>query len=139
MPSGKSEREMLRAYCAELHPEDGVDPREDKRRDARKNDKRDRKVLQLCSQVARTLELCLAGLPQAAVLAGASVREVLPAPDAGRLRVVVVVADAEQCAETDAVLARYSGTLRAQIAEAITRRRAPELVFAVVVEGGGDA
>ena len=49
-----------------------------------------RKDLQLCAQVRRTLDLALAEASDERLL-GAWVREVLPNPDVGRLRVVVEV------------------------------------------------
>jgi ribosome-binding factor A len=61
--------------------------------------------------------------------------EVAPAPDASQLLVllapVVTTADFDAAATSQAVL-RASGWLRSQIAAAITRKRAPQLVFRVV-------
>ncbi len=136
MPSHKRNEEDLRALCAQLYPDDGVDPREDKRRDAECERRTDRKLRQLCKQVAQTLQLALGGLPQADALAGMSVWDVSPAPNAGRLCVVIAVPDPGRREEIAAIMRQHSGRLRSEVASAITRSRAPELTFEVIVEGG---
>jgi ribosome-binding factor A len=137
MPSRKRKSNDLRALCAQLYPDDGVDPREDKRRDAEYEMKPDRKMRQLCKQVSHTLQLAFGGLPQADALAGVSVVEVAPAPNAGRLRVVIAVPESIRDEDIATILQQHAGRLRAEVASAITRRRAPELTFQVVMGGGG--
>lgn len=136
MTSHKRKTDDLRALCAHLFIDDGVDPREDKRRDATYSKKPDRKTRQLCKQVERTLHLALGTLPEAHALAGVSVLDVAPAPNAGRLRVVISVPDHSRKAEVASILQLNAGRLRAEVAAAITRRRAPELTFEVTMEGG---
>lgn len=136
MSSRKRNEEDLRALCAQLYPDDGVDPREDKRGDARNERNPDRKLRQLCKQVAQTLQLALGGLPQADALVGVSVWGVSPAPNAGRLCVVIAVPDPRWREEVAAIMRRHSGRLRSEVASAITRSRTPELTFEVIVEGG---
>ena len=140
MPSRKRKEDDPRALCAHLYPDDGIDPRDDKRRDARTERKADRKLYQLCKQVAQTLQLALGALPQAEVMAGVFVQEVRPAPHAGRLCALIAVPCPQQRAAVAAILERHSGRLRAEVAAAITRRRAPELTFEVIAESeqGGD-
>ena len=130
-----------RALCAQLFPDDGVDPREDARHAARINQKPDRKLRQLCKQVARALQLALAELPQADDLAGVSVREVTPAPDANRLCALLVAPDPARFGAVEQIVQRFAGRLRAEVAAAITRRRAPELTFALccTTDGAGFA
>ncbi len=53
-------REMLRAYCGELHEDDCVDPR-DYFRSGPNPHRQSRKSKQLCRQVAETLDLVLSG------------------------------------------------------------------------------
>jgi len=137
MPSRKRKEKDLRALCAHVYADDGVDPREDKRRDARLDRKPDRKALQLCKQVAQTLQLAFGALPQADELAGVSVVEVTPAPNSGRLRIVIAVPEPGRQRRIDAILRQHGGRLRSEVAAAITRRRAPELTFDVIAEGGG--
>ena len=136
MPSRKRKEDNLRALCAHVYPDDGVDPREDKRRDAKCEKKPDRKLQQLCKQVAQTLQLALGALPQADALVGVSVRDVRPAPNAGRLCAVIAVPDPRRREEVAAIVQRHGGRLRGEVAMTITRRRAPELTFEVLVEGG---
>ena len=136
MSSRKRKMDELRAVCAELHPDDGIDPREDKRAHARTDDKPDRKTRQLCKQVAQTLQLALSALPDAHRLAGVTIWAVNPAPNAGHLCVVVAAPRDER--DVLALVRRHSTRLRAEVAAAITRRRAPELSFEVIAKGGQD-
>ena len=121
--------------CSELHDDDGVDPREFFRT-GKPGRKADRKTLQLCSQVRDALSFLLAGDGGDELLALFHVAEVRPAPDASQL--LVIIQPAVQPAEPiDAIeiLARLqnaSGRLRAGVAAAITRKRAPKLLFQVV-------
>jgi ribosome-binding factor A len=147
----------MRTACAEVGPDDGVDPREVAR--ARMNQHRSlkprvkagsgeretgRKARQLGRQVAETLDLVFAGDSRDAVLSGLRVVSVTPAPDASRLVVTVasvLPADRLDPAEILARLGRASGWLRTEVAAAVTRRRAPALSFQVQLDPpdtGGD-
>ena len=98
----------------------------------------DRKTYQLCKQAARALSFALAGECGDEVLRDALVDTVTPAPDASRLMVVVFPASA-QSATPDAILERLharKSVLRAAVAAAINRKRAPELFFCVGAPGG---
>jgi ribosome-binding factor A len=69
------------------------------------------------------------------VIRDLTIVSVEPAPHSGRLRVTVAVpgpADATDRAVTAEHLARAAGWLRSETAAAIHRRKAPEVVFAVV-------
>ena len=91
-----------------------------------------RKLEQLCRQVCRALMYVIPGEMRDPVLQGLSVEEVLPAPDAGRLLVRLRSAGgAEEMGEILERLAMVEPYLRAQVAAAITRKRAPELTFAL--------
>ncbi len=136
MHSQRRREQELRAWCAQIGPGDGEDPRDEMRRRGRHDSKPDRKLRQLCKQVARALQMAMASLPEAEELTGAFVREVVPAPDAGRLCAVVVVTDPARRESVETVVHRHAGALRAEIAQVISRRRVPELTFWVVVEGG---
>ena len=131
MPSSKREADDVRALCARLHPDDGVDPREDKRRDVDRTKKRDRKLQQLCKQVANALQLVL---PDLQLPGDARVLSVMPAPNAGRLRVIVAVSDASDHQQVAARLEHCRGYLRSEMAQVVSRRRVPELVFSIVAE-----
>lgn len=137
MPSRKRNVDELRALCAQLYPDDGVNPREDKRRDTQQK-KHDRKLQQLCKQVANTLQLSLTELATSGALAGAHIREVRPAPNAGRLCAVVVVNETRNISAAESLLERHRGRLRTEIAMAISRRKTPELTFEVITLKGTD-
>ncbi len=131
MPSSKRDAEKLRAFCADVFEDDGVNPSEDKRIDARQNNKCDRKLDQLCRQVEQNLQLVF---PGANVPGDARIAGVEPAPNAGRMRVTVSVCVGCDLAQVSDALDRCKGYLRTEVAQAISRRRAPELVFTVVTD-----
>jgi ribosome-binding factor A len=137
-------RRYLKGLCAELSEGDGVDPHAfsrlaigGTRRHGRPRSGLDRKALQLCHQVAETLEEVLAECGDA-VLQRLRVLDVEPAPDASRLLVTVgVEALSNENMDPDRVydhLSRASGHLRSEVASAITRKRTPVLVYRLVVQ-----
>ena len=92
----------------------------------------DYKLTQLCSQVEEAVVYALASSGDAA-LRDVLVVSVVPARGAALLR-VTVESDADGVDGMDRVFAkltRAKGSLRAEIAAAITRKRTPELVFVV--------
>ncbi|MEX0866821.1 MAG: hypothetical protein WD030_05645 [Pirellulales bacterium] len=134
MTLDKRTREQMLAYCSEIHDDDGVDPR-DFFRTRKSRDKRDRKALQLCSQVAETLGLVLEGDFDDELLHNLQVVSVNPAPDASQLAVALRadVSDSQIGAqEILDRLAAVAGRLRCEVAGAICRKRAPKLVFHLV-------
>ena len=131
-------RKVLRSLCADLGPDDGVDPRDLIRKDtARKAS--DHRARRLCRQVAETLGGVLAGELGDDVLRGLEVVAVEPGPDVGRLLITVRLPEAHGEADPALVLERLagaSGRLRAAVAATITRRKAPTLAFRVAIPGG---
>lgn len=114
--------------AAEVGPEDGTDPRRFHDRRGSHGKPPGRKAHQLCGQVHQALLVILPGLADE-VLRNLTVVSVEPAPHSGRLLVTVVgpaPADA-----TDRRLRLAAGLLRSEVARAVHRRKAPELVFAV--------
>ncbi|MGA8347740.1 MAG: ribosome-binding factor A [Isosphaeraceae bacterium] len=132
-------RKTMARLCAEPSPDDGLDPHSrsrimpgDRHLHGRPQEGPDRKALQLCHQVAETLEEVLAECGDV-VLQALRVLDVEPAPDASRLLVTVAVdappeAVLDPCSVHDH-LVRASGHLRSEVAGAITRKRAPVLVY----------
>jgi ribosome-binding factor A len=117
----------LRDLCAQPTDEDGRDPRLDRKDSSRS--KANRKDLSLCKQVMRTLDLELAGWPWA-IDAGLWIVGVEPAPDATCLRVHVAwTIDSLGRLEVLDRLGARAPSLRAAVAAAITRKRAPRLEF----------
>jgi len=100
----------------------------------------------LCKQVRRAVAMTLAGECSDEVLQSLVVDEVLPAPNAGRLLVRVLLrppppdATATKISVVDVLerLARVHGLLRESVSESIVRKRTPELIFDVIPVGGGE-
>jgi ribosome-binding factor A len=130
----KPSRGQLESLCADVHPDDGVDPKQFFR-PSKRTKTADRKTLQLCSQVADTLNLVLSGECADEVLQCLQVVEVRPSPDASQLLVLVSPASTSAAADPATVLehlAVANGRLRAEVASAIVRRRAPKLILQFV-------
>ena len=135
MKSRKREKEM-RALCGQLHPDDGVDPREfhDRTRSSRRRE--DHKLLSLCKQVFRSVSCTLAGECGDAILQDLSVVAIEPKPDATHLLVLVQLTTLKGQVSLDEVRLRLSQVrpfLREQVATAVSRRRAPDLSFQVIL------
>jgi ribosome-binding factor A len=134
MSQDKRAREQMLAHCSSIHEDDGIDPREFFKTD-RRSRKVNRKALQLCRQVAETLEQMFSGETGDEVLAGLHVSSVVPAPDSSRLLVTLVAAFDDRQFDLRAVekkLADSRGRLRSAVAMAITRRKTPVLAFDVI-------
>lgn len=92
----------------------------------------DRRTLQMCGEVRRTLDLVLSGECDDDVLRGIYVQSVVPAPDAAHLLVTVTPLDPRDDTPPQTILKHlqvFAGRLRTSVAEAINRRRAPDLMF----------
>jgi len=95
--------------------------------------KQDRKVQQLCRQVQRALMYVLPGDIADPMLQEVMVESVRPAPDATRL--LVVLATSRRACDVPEILRRLDlvrARMRAEVASAITRKRAPELAFQIL-------
>lgn len=132
-------REHMLSLCAGVRPDDGVDPRiffDD--RDDRRED--DRTLARLCQQVARTLRLALDEAASDPVLASLEIVAVEPA--SGATRLIVHARDhATDPAGGEEILRHLDGALprlRWEVARALSRRRAPELVFRLAGRGEGE-
>jgi ribosome-binding factor A len=134
----------MRGLCAEFGDGDGVDPHARGRPAPAETHPRarteaglDRKALQLCHQVAETLEEVLADCGDG-LLQALRVVDVEPAPDASRLLVTVAVDGLpRETPDLGAIhrhLAHASGHLRSEVATAITRNRAPVLVYRLTAD-----
>jgi ribosome-binding factor A len=99
----------------------------------------DRKVIQLCHQVAETLDEVLADCGDG-FLQALRVVDVEPAPNASRLLVTMAVdglpGERLDMGRVHDHLSRASGHLRSEVATAITRKRAPVLVYRLAVRPG---
>lgn len=88
-----------------------------------------RKTEQVCREVWRVLAQIEVDDPR---LAGFVVLDVRPAPDVARLAVIVQIAAGLDEGAAREALAGRRGALRAEIAEALQRKRTPELAFEVI-------
>jgi len=133
MSRKRSRGQQLLSSAAEVGPEDGSDPRRFHDRRGQHGKPPGRKAYQLCGQVAQAVLVILPGLADE-VLRDLTVVSVEPAPHSGRLQVTVAGP-----APTDATgrhvvcehLSRAAGLIRSEVASAVNRRKAPELVFQV--------
>jgi ribosome-binding factor A len=142
MSRKKPSRRQLESLCADVHPDDGADPKQFLRRSKRRSfppsergQTVHRKTLQLCSQVADTLNLVLSGECADEILQGLQVVDVQPAPNASQLLVLVSSASADLAVDPATILqhlAVANGRLRAEVAGAIVRRKTPKLIFQFV-------
>jgi len=137
--------EQIQVSPAEAGDEDGRVPtlpsgRKQRARRARRAEshvqRADRKAWQLCRQVAVTLDEVLAECGDG-VLRGLHVVSVTPFPDASRLRVTLTSIDDRPGGVIGAGsvlnhLEHATGHLRCEIASAVTRKRAPVLVYQLV-------
>lgn len=139
MTPPKRSRRILRTLCAELGAEDGADPRVYLRRDGGRRAPK-HKDRQLARQVAEAIDALLAGSTADPVLNALAVLAVEPAPDSATLLVTVSPRDPANATASALILdhlARASGWLRAEVAAAITRKRAPTLLYQVAEIGTG--
>jgi ribosome-binding factor A len=113
----------VRELCEQPGDGDGIDLRFDLKEGGRKDR---RKALQLCAQVERALMLGLSEC-QDQCLQNLQVVGVEPAPYTTRLLVRLEGAEAD--AEVRQALACCKGALRTLVAQEITRKKAPDLVF----------
>lgn len=133
----KRRRQALRGWetsAAELGREDGTDPKAFHDKPWNRPPRANRKASQLCGQVTEALHGILSGMADER-LQNLTVVKVEPAPNTGRLRVTVAgltLADAtDPTTRTNAMVAltKAGGMLRSEVARAIYRKHAPELVF----------
>lgn len=125
--------------AADLHDDDGIDPRKDRSRNGHRSEGFDRKMLQLCKEAARALEMTLACDCRDPILNDVEIVSVTPGMSANQLSVAVAYAGDDAGVDADEVLARLSGVagfLRSEVARAVNRRRVPELRFIVLPKGG---
>ena len=130
MTRQKQSKDLLSSYRADIDADDGADAREFFKKGSSKTN--NRKSQQLCAQVADTLGQLIGGDTADEILQSLRLIEVSPAPDASQMLVLVgPAAGAPELAarEVLAALNGASGWLRTEIAAAITRKRAPRLIF----------
>jgi ribosome-binding factor A len=89
----------------------------------------DHKTLRLCRQVLEALQIGLAGECGDAVLQQVFIASVDPGADPSKLEVTVAVPPDLSPADALARLERAKGLLRTLAAQAISRKKVPDLIF----------
>ncbi len=123
--------------CAELGPEDGVDPRllNNKKWKSKKSSHFDcRKQGQLCKQVERTITLFFAGESLQPELNDLSVKEIELTTSGKMLSVVLLIPTAMGHEELNGIvdaLSRVRGLIRSVVTQSIHRKRAPSIQFRI--------
>jgi ribosome-binding factor A len=131
MTRDKRIRDSLSTFRAAIDADDGADPRDFFKKET-STTQAGRKSQQLCAQVADTLTQIFSGECADEILQTLQLVEVAPAPDSTQFLAVFAPVSADAALDAQLVLDalhRASGWLRAEIAAAITRKRAPRLVF----------
>jgi ribosome-binding factor A len=131
MTSRKPWLKNVDSLCAEVRPDDGIDPRACQP----VRDKSHRKTYQVCKQAERTLNLRLAGNTVEPLLRELSVCAVEPYPDSSHLLVIVEPMTTTVSLNKNDVLQalqRANGYLRSALATTINRKRVPQLTFQFV-------
>ncbi|MDY3556223.1 ribosome-binding factor A [Gemmata sp. JC717] len=131
MSRRRQKADEFRHLADDIGPEDGTDPKDFHAKPWNAPKQASRKGKQLCAQVRQALDGAFAAARDP-VIQATSVVGVEPAPHSGRLRVLVAVPPDVIAQHAVEALARASGFLRSEVAAAISRRYAPELVFEVV-------
>jgi ribosome-binding factor A len=126
----KISRRSILAASSEIGQGDGLDPRFDRPDEPAKV--KNRKALQLCEQVAETLSFVFADSGDE-TLQNLLVQSVVPWPTSVRMLVTVMPPTAGAIAEGEiaACLANARLRLRSEVATAIHRRKAPDLLFRI--------
>lgn len=130
MSRRRQKADEFASLAGDRSPEDGSDPKDFHAKPWNQPKQAGRKAQQLCGQVKDALHLALAACGDPAVWAAAVV-SVEPAPHSGRL-LVILAARPGDGPSVAAGVARASGHLRSEVARAISRKFAPELVFEVI-------
>lgn len=130
MSSDDQLRTQLRALCAELGPEDGLNARDFYRKKSQRAAADRRAQSQLCGQIARALNLALSGASIEALRA--TLVHTVTAPRSGEVEVTCVGPP-----EAGPALDLARGWLRTEVASAIHRKRVPRLSFVLLPAGCG--
>lgn len=131
MSRRRQKADEFASLAGDISPEDGSDPKDFHAKPWNQPKQASRKSRQLCAQVRNALIAATAACGDPAVQA-ARVWVVTPAPHSGRMRVVIYAPpDVGREAMVEA-LARAAGHLRSEVAQVISRKFAPELVFEVI-------
>jgi ribosome-binding factor A len=125
-------RKQMHQSASEIGADDGIDPKEFFRKPGQRSP--GRKSLQLCSQVQQALYWVLGSECGDESLALLEVLSVEPAPDSSRLLVTLMTPEEMTIEEALENLQLAGKAIRSEVASAIHRRKAPELVYRVIAK-----
>lgn len=131
--ASRKRKKHFHSLCSEVGPGDGEDPRFDQA--IPPQSVVNRKALQLSSQIERELNAIFAGCGDP-VLRELMIVDVLPAPTSMRLLVKVQLSPSASGHSLEEIYQRLdqaSGWLRTEVPQAIHRKRAPELLYQVLL------
>jgi ribosome-binding factor A len=128
--------DVMESLCGELGPEDGTHPRKFFSKESKRS--LHKKTYQLCKEIQLTLNLTLAGELNDPLLRELTVFSVEPLPESSDL--IVVFSWNGDCSQFDfskirLAVQNVSGRLRSEVAQAINRKRVPELSFKLLFPG----
>lgn len=116
--------------CAELTPDDGIDPRKYFSRKSKTSS--NRKTYQLCKEIELTLNLTLAGELADPALSSLVIAKVEPIPESGDFLVIFEWRQNTRDFQFEEVMfsiKKASGFLRSEVAKSINRKRVPQLSY----------
>ncbi len=129
-------RRLSAPPCAELHEDDGIDPRFIRKK--RYNEKKHNfQNIRLCKQIERALSLLFAGGSGDERLTGIGVESVKPAPNMSCLMVTVFPVFRDPEPDPDMLIFSLESAkkhLRYEVAAEIRRKRMPDFRFRVIVD-----
>jgi ribosome-binding factor A len=127
------ERSMLKC-CAEIHVDDGISPRHQKKE---KQHLADHRLERICSQVQKAVRLAIAEYCPSTALSQWDVVSVKQEHNSPTLTVNLAQVEGEpdRIDVITSLLSQYRGVIRKTVAETITRKKTPSLRFQLI-EGG---
>ncbi len=134
--SKKDRQRVLKRMCGVINDDDAIDPKHYFYNKRKSKDKY-RKAHQLCRQSFETLQLVLTG--DDLLLDGLTIVDVVPAPDARRMLVILQL-DAEEVHSASQIesimvgLREHVPRLRSEISRSICRRKTPHLLFEITTK-----
>jgi len=107
------------------------DPDDDPYADRKRRRVADHKTLRLCRQVLEALQIAMAGECGDETLQQMFIASVDPGADASKLEVTVALPPDVSPVDAFARLEKAKGLLRTLVAQAISRKKVPDLIFRV--------
>lgn len=120
--------------CAELTPDDGIDPRKYFSRKPKTGSYR--KTNQLRKEIELTLSLTLGGELEDPALSNLNIFKVEPIPESGDFLIILEWTSNSRDFQFDKVMLsikKASGFLRSEVAKSLNRKRVPQLSYRLLI------